>query len=386
MGKKIKVAMILYTQGLEYDDRIRKEILSIQKNIPEVKFTIFAIVPKNEEKQGETDYGVPYYIPYLKTREKFKSGTKTLQKAYDFYKNISPKLADYDVIWCADIETFLFPLLLSRSTKIVWDQHELPAPFMRNWFTKLLFKYMENKCRIMYHANKSRIDYLKDTYTIKQYSKHIEIRNYPENFDSQIPDPDIIFEKYNEWLNNRKCVYIQGISGKDRKCFETLSAILKHPELCAVVIGGVDKKQIDRVSNLYSEEFISDRLFFTGKVPQKMTKLYMSKCCISLVFYAMNTPNNMYCEPNRMFQSIMMGLPVVVGKNPPMKEVIDSYCVGISLDNDGSDVDTIISAMDKILNNYDYYKNEVLKNRVKLKWDYQEKILVESFKRVINNN
>lgn len=384
MEKEIKVAMLLYTQGLEYDDRIRKEILTLQKNIHNLRFKIYAVLPENEEKHGITDYGVEYYIPYLKSRDKYPSGKRTLLKAYDFYKTIKPLLKDFDVIWCADEEPFLF-LLLSNNPKFVWDQHEIPERFIRNRLMRTLYKYLEKRCNLLYHANQPRIEYLLNMGLIHKPERHFAIRNYPENLESAIPTPDKIFKNFKKWLSDRKCIYIQGVSGKDRKCYETLTSILRTKDLCAVVVGGIDKSDLERVKTEFGTSIVDKRLYFTGKVPQKNTKLYIKESLISLVFYAMDLPNNIYCEPNRMFQSIMMGIPVIVGNNLSMKDIIDEYHVGISLDNDGSNIESINNAIDVILTHYDVYKTNVLKSRDKLCWDHQEKLLIETFtNRVLN--
>lgn len=87
-NKHYNIALVLYTHGLDYDDRIRKEILSIKSLYSNVDFKIFAVEPKNREEEGITSYGVRYRIPYLKSREKYASGTHTVQKAWDFYKAI----------------------------------------------------------------------------------------------------------------------------------------------------------------------------------------------------------------------------------------------------------------------------------------------------------
>lgn len=44
--EKLKVALILYTQGLQYDDRIRKEIMTLSR-LNNIEFEIFALVPQN---------------------------------------------------------------------------------------------------------------------------------------------------------------------------------------------------------------------------------------------------------------------------------------------------------------------------------------------------
>ena len=66
-NKQYKIALVLYTQGLDYDDRIRKEMLSIKSLFPNIDFKIFAVEPNNREENGVTSYGIAYCIPYLKS-------------------------------------------------------------------------------------------------------------------------------------------------------------------------------------------------------------------------------------------------------------------------------------------------------------------------------
>ena len=124
LNKNYKIALVLYTQGIDYDDRIRKEILSIQKLYPNISFKIFAVEPKNREEEGLTSYGVPYRIPFLRSREKYASASHTMLKAWDFYRSIKKDLRQFDAVWCADPETFIFVLML-HGKPIAWDLHEL---------------------------------------------------------------------------------------------------------------------------------------------------------------------------------------------------------------------------------------------------------------------
>ena len=111
-NKHYNIALVLYTSGIDYDDRIRKEILSIKETYSNINFKIFAVEPKNREEEGITSYGVPYRIPYLKSRDKYVSGTRTVQKAWDFYKTVKKDLKTFDAVWCADPETFVFVLMI----------------------------------------------------------------------------------------------------------------------------------------------------------------------------------------------------------------------------------------------------------------------------------
>lgn len=378
-----KVALILYTSGLQYDDRIRKEILSLYKFDKNLEFEIFAVVPQNVEEHGITDYGVKYHILHLKSRDEYTSASHVLVKAFDFYKTLRKQLRNFDVIWCADIETFMFPLLLSSKKPIIWDLHELPARFMSNPIMKMVFKYLEHKCRLFYHANQSRIDYLFANNVIKDKNKHIALRNYPEiDIASKVVEPDRLFNSFSDWLGDSKCAYVQGISGEIRRGVETISAVMSVPDLKAVVIGGCSDKTMNTLRAKYGSQ-LESRICFVGKVPQKITKLYMSRCCISLVFYQMCSANNILCEPNRLFQSLMMGLPVIVGCNQPMSELVEKYSWGITLDNDGENIESITKAINDIQNQYKDYKSRLVGVENIISWEAQESLLYDTFSKAI---
>lgn len=383
--KKVNVAMVLSTNGLEYDDRIRKQILSIQHYNPNVTFKIFAIVSDNRSEIGITDYGVPYELISLKTRDRYTSSSHLIQKAYEFYSHIHKKIKNFDIIWCADCHVFMFPLLLPYKTKIVWDLHELPDPFMKNKIMKVIFRFLESKCKLFYHANDERIQYLKNLNMIHQINKHIAIRNYPDKtiLDEEMDEKNNQFKDFINWLGNTECVYIQGINNKARRSYESLSSICMIDNLKAVVIGNVDKEAILKLENEFGSEKINNTFFFTGMVPQRFTKQYINACKLSLIFYEESSPNNKYCEPNRLYQAVYSGLPVVVGCNPPMKDFIDKFEVGISLESDGDNINEIVEAIKKIQSQYSFYKQQIEKNKEHFIWESQEELIMESFSKLL---
>lgn len=379
--------MILYTQGLEYDDRIRKEILSITGKHPGITFEIFAVTPQNKAGDGVTDYGVTYHLPYLKSRDKYKSGTHTLAKAYDFYRSVSPQLKRFDAVWCADIETFLFPAFLPKNKPLVWDLHELPAQFMGRGFMRKIFRYLSGRCNLIYHANESRINCLKELGMLSPKTPNVAIRNFPsENLKDEYTPAFNKFEELKKWLNGRKCIYLQGVSSMIRRPVESVSAVMESNEYCGVVVGDFPEQAFRAISEKYSPKTIKEKIFFAGKVPQVQTKNFIAECTMGLVFYETTSLNNTYCEPNRMFQTIMMGKPVVVGYNPPMKDLVERYDVGKALISDGSDINEIVSAISEIDKDYNQFKTNTEKAREYITWEAQEDLLTSSFLSAINVN
>lgn len=379
--KNIKIALVIKTNGLEYDDRVRKEIVTVSSLYPEVSFKIFAMLPVNEEKEGVTSYGTPYKTIYIPARDKYGPAQKTFLKSYQFYKAVKAELKDFDVVWAADNSATIFPLLV-KNDKLLWDLHELPSDVMRMKWGKYILKYAFHRCKVLLHANPQRINYLKEAGVISDPEKHYAIRNYP-NFDDIDKEYDQKYSDFIKWKGDRKCVYLQGLANESRAAYETISAVMRFPELCAVVVGGFDVKTNNRLGDEYGDN-LNKRVFFIGSIAQLKIPQYVKQCFTSLIFYKNVNPNNYYCEANRFYQSVILGLPVVVGNNPSMKELIDKYGLGVAIDDDGKDVTKIVEGLKEVMSNYDKYQSNIEKNKKFLYWDNQKDVFYEFMKRLLD--
>ena len=381
-NKEYKVALVLYTSGLDYDARIRKEILTIQKLYQNVSFKIFAVEPKNREEHGMTSYGVPYRIPFLKTRDIFMSSSHTLAKAMEFYKVVKRELKDYDILWCADEESFPFIIFTNR-IPIIWDLHELPLRFVNTPYMRGLFKIAERKCKVVIHANNSRLAYLSECGMISDINKHHVLHNYPDKNEMD-EEFDEAFFHFEQWLSDDKCVYLQGIWGEERADVESIGAVLAVQGLKAVVVGAVRPDRMVLIEQRFGKELLSKRIYFAGMIKQIKTTQYIRKCIMSLVFYKNTQMNNWYCDPNRLYMSINNGIPVVVGCNPPMKMIIDEFGVGVCANTDGSDQSKIVSAIQQVLENVDCFRKRIVAAEGQWEWRSQD-VVFKSIMEQINN-
>lgn len=377
-----KIAMILHTTGIEYDDRIRKEMLTMMNLFPDIKFKIFAIIDGKQDKEesGVSDYGVEYYIPFLKTRTKYKPGTHLFAKAWDFYRTVKPMLNGFDAIWCADFDILFFILLCNKPK--VWDMHELPTIFLGSSIKQTLLKLLMNKCIVVIHANENRLNYLKSINALSNEDNQLIIRNFPA-FDEKAKTTDDIFNAFKVWKGDSQCVYLQGLIDRNRSAIESVSAVMNLSSCKGVVVGNFKNDCLEELQTIYGPE-LQERIFFTGRVPQQMTPHYIRECSASLVLYKNVRANNYYCEPNRMFQSIMNDCPVVVGCNPPMKELVDRYGFGEVLADDGQDVNSISVAIEKILTNKEHYLDNISKNKEVITWDKQCGIFYQIHNKLFN--
>lgn len=381
MEKEIKIALVIKTNGLEYDDRVRKEILSVMKLYPIVKFKIFAMLPNNTEYEDITDYGVPFKAIYMPSREKYPAGKKILKKTYEFYKVLKKYLEDFDAVWCGDYHSVAIALFC-RDKPVLWDLHELPSMLLSSGLKRMVLRYVFSNCKVVLHANPQRIEYLASMGCIKDRSKHFALRNFP-NFQNIVPEYDEKYNAFIAWKKGRSCVYLQGLTNESRADVESVNAVLSYPDIVAVVVGGFQEKSKAQLIEKWGKEEIERRLYFVGQIPQAKIPQYVSNCFTTLVFYKNVRPNNWYCEANRFYQAVILGLPVVVGNNPPLKELVEKYGFGVVVNTDGSDISEIIIGLQKVIYQRSKYIESIAKNKHLLTWERQEWILKDVVKKLI---
>jgi hypothetical protein len=378
-----KIAVVCRTIGLEYDDRIRKECISLSKNA-DVK--IFVTFESNEEKEGITSYGVPYKSFKLVSREKIKSGRLLLVKALEFYFKVKPHLKEFDLLWAHEEYTFLFSLL-SAKNKFIWDLHEIPQLFDKP-ILRHVFQYIEKRSKYIIHANSFRIKYLMSRGLIKHFEKHKYIRNFP---DSAFVESNLIpgfYREFNEWLNGKQYVYLQGISSPNRYPYNSLASILQTTDLKIIVVGSFKDKDIkERLSKELGAAF-NERVFFTGMINQLASPILVKNALFSMVFYRTTTPNQQFCEANRFYQSLVFGVPVITGNNEPLNEIISKNHCGIALNTDGRIMKDINYAINQMINNYHYYKKNAVSTKNKFIWndDFANHLISDNLLKQPNGN
>lgn len=378
-GKRI--ALVIKTEGLEFDDRVRKEILSVQRLYPNIKFKIFAMLPSNKEAEGVTGYGVPYKSVFIPAREKYPSSTKVYLKGWQFYKAIKNDLKKFDAVWVANMDAF-FVTTFVKTKHLLWDLHELPYQLFGSKWKRKLLKYTLHRCDVVVHANPQRAEYMKSINLIEDMTKHFALRNYPDfaDFDQT---HDEVFRQFEAWKGDRKCVYLQGLNGDGRAAYESIAAVMRYKELIAIVVGGFDVNIKEKLQNDFGQE-LNERIRFIGKIPQLKIPQYVEQCFMSLVFYKNIRPNNWYCEANRFYQAVVLGVPVVVGNNPSMRELVQTYEFGVSIDDDGRDIKKITAGIKELIENYEVYRQNVIAHRQLLAWDNQDNVVQEIINKLFN--
>ena len=88
-----------------------------------------------------------------------------------------------------------------------------------------------------------------------------------------------------------------------------------------------------------------------------------------------------YSLPNKVFEYLMAGLPILVSDFPEMESLVSRYDCGWSVKVCGDELRNFIAGMDKT--GIEEKKEHVLKNRMQFSWEGEESRLLESYESVL---
>lgn len=369
IGQVKKIAVIVTGSGLEYDDRVRKESLALSKKY---YVKIFILLNNNNKEVGKTSYGIDYESIRLVSKERLPHGKFFFIKGIEFYLRLAPILKDFDYVWANEESTFMFPFL-SKKGKSIWDLHEVLTGWDKGW-RKLVYRVAEKKALRIIHANPQRIRYQIENGMIGIPDKHDYIHNYPDaEFVNSILCPQY-YENFKKWLNGSKYVYLQGLQFAGRYPYNTISSILDATDYKIVVVGRLDKDELTKIQSQYPN--FDSRVYRGGMTEQLAIPALLKDAEFTVVLYSITNANNRYCEPNRMYQAISLGVPVIVGCNESMAEVVNNK-YGIAMRTDGSNANELKNAVQEMNANLSFYKKNCMlhcceyiwsDNLVKFEW------------------
>lgn len=367
---KKKVAIVCFIEkSLENDDRIRKECIALSKKMD---CYIFVGFKDNREETGITSYGVEYQSFHLLSRDILPHGKMQSimlpLKGLEFYFRIIKHLKGYDYVWCVEEFTSFF-VMFHRKGKYIWDLHEIPTMFTGSCVRRSIFRYIEKRCYRIVHANEERLNYIQKIGMVRFPERHFVVHNYPDMIflnSLQRGEKYKIFEK---WRGNLDYVYLQGlgVQSDERYPYNTIYALLQSTEFKILVVGGIEKDAMLQLRKTYKGD-IDSRLLSLGSVPSLEIPEYTRHALFSVVFYNYDNPNCRYCEANRFYNTISMGVPVLVGANETMKNVCDKFKVGVSIKEDGRNINDIVAGLDSLILNLRKIRKECEDNARIFRW------------------
>ncbi len=123
-------------------------------------------------------------------------------------------------------------------------------------------------------------------------------------------------------------------------------------------------------------------VIFTGKYDygNEITKLYESVDCVFAVYDADNS-NVRIALPNKLYESVVCELPLIVAKSTYLSELVDKWDIGISINH--TSTDELMLALKKLRDDRLYY-NKLCENCKKIKKKFDVRIYDSKLKEIID--
>lgn len=163
---------------------------------------------------------------------------------------------------------------------------------------------------------------------------------------------------------------------------ELVAALAHLPEDVALVLMGGGPL---RVPLLEQAQLLgaADRLFIIPPVPSNSVAMTLAQADAAAVLTTPLIPNNYHALPNKFFEAVAAGLPIVSSPIPEVTALIERYDLGVTCDP--TDPASIAAAIQMVLlpDNNTRFRANALRAREELNWAAEEKKLVALYERIL---
>lgn len=367
----MKKAIISVINDLSTDQRVHKHALTLQK----LGYKVTLVGRKKRES-----------LILENRRYKTKRFNLMFEKGFTFYAEYNIRLFFYllfkkpKLLISNDLDTLLPNFICSRlkGIDLVYDTHEFftGVPELENresvkkiW--KSIEKWIFPKLKNVITVNESIAQLYENEYGITLSV----VRNIPLKVN-------ISGARSRQALGlpeNKKVVILQGAGiNIDRGAEEAIDAMNYLDDVILLIIGGGDN--IDILKDKAINGYLSNKVIFKPKMPYPDLMQYTINADLGLTLDKDTNINYRYSLPNKFFDYIHAGIPVLSSDLIEIKKLIEYYNIGkIVLDHDPENIALAIKSMlfdDKMMK---IWKENLKIAAQELSWEKEEVKLLKLY-------
>lgn len=394
MNKKslyLKISAVLFYEN----SRDERELLAAEKAGWN---NIHVIAPKGQESlysfYGKRCYNEVDLRPLGNCRL-----VKPIGKMIAFYKyiHIARKL-NPDVISGHDLLGLLIAYLstigLKQKPKLIYDAHEYEMgrftgsrrSFLKSKLIFLTEKYLIKKSVLTITVNNSIYEQMKADYNFDFPA--VVVRNIPvlrtidKNRTAYIREE---WQNYMDLTSDDKIFIYHGMVSPGRGIEEAIDAVSSTGCGGLVIMGNCDDKYKHKLVSLISKSQNSKRIMFHEAVNGAELIDYLAAADIGVVIIKPVAKSYYYALPNKLFESIHAGNPVIASDLPEIKRIVQKYDVGLicnSGDKEGISREWVSLSEQNL---EEVYSHNLETARKRLNWQVESKKLVNALKGLLFN-
>jgi glycosyltransferase involved in cell wall biosynthesis len=373
MASKCKHIYISVSNDLVTDQRVHKVCETICSNFPEYKITLIGRLKKDSKPVNQRSYNVHRM-------------SLRFEKGFKFYAEYNLRLFLYllfkprGIYFSNDLDTLLPNFLLSKikGSALIYDSHEyfteVPELIGRDKVRAIWLRiesYILPKLKTMFTVNETLAKIYSEKYHIPVHT----VRNVPK-LDGYKKNENIhnIRAKYGIAPTDYLLIY-QGAVNKDRGLEELIEAFTYLPEVYHLLIigsGDVHQTLLEKTIELKLKQ-----LHFTGQISFCELAAYTIQADLGVSLEKSTNLNYRYALPNKVFDYLASGVPILVSPLTELCAILDKHDVGKLLPSHEPKI--IAETIESIFANQNQlaiWKENTRKASEEYCWEKEEKKLV----------
>ncbi len=235
-----------------------------------------------------------------------------------------------DVFVAHDLPMLPVAHRLSRRchAKLVYDSHELfsEQEFSRHekrQWAKIEAKYIGD-CNAVITINPSIARELERRYGLNR----VNVIYNAERTHGDPPPKGTLFHDALGLPKDRRILLFQGglSAGRNLEVLVQAMGLVRTPDLSLIILG--DGQYGDTLKRMVNSSNMAERVRFHPAVPQAELLRYSACADAGIIPYQAICLNNYYCTPNKLFEFIAAGLPILASDLPEIRNLIQTHQIG----------------------------------------------------------
>lgn len=387
-----KIAVLLHG-SVKSDHRVVKTIVSLAK---EYEVHLFFHGSFNDADLHFKGKEKIFVHPLKKQSNPFSKLVRHSFFAYEFTyleQEVLKTQIHFDIVWANDLPTLLPAQKLSKqlNAKLIYDSHEIYVETINQFFINgtntlknLIFKFLIRVMKIhgtyierrllktvdlMFTVNESLKAYFKAKYNFENIKV---LMNLPKIADN-INDLAFDFKKHFNWSKDTVVILYQGALNHGRGLELLIKSMIHLDEsYCLVIMGKGGLKP--NLLKLTKELNLSSRVSFIDAVSLSELEKYTKGADLGMNLLEPFNLSKKLASPNKLFEYIHAGIPVVASDTVENKKVFDKFRIGEICENQPDDVAEKIKT---VARNKSVYLDILKLAKNEYSWDIQEDMLLK---------
>lgn len=283
---------------------------------------------------------------------------------------------DFDVLHACDFDTYIPALIIAKikRKKIIYDIFDfyadmiLPPPNFVKKIIRIIDMFLMRYADFVIIADENRREQIKS----KRLKNVSIIYNSP---------PDLLDKFKKKIITPKKKAitlsYIGLLDNRQRNLNMIIELIKDNDSFRFIIAGfGVDCEDIvKKIRGLQNIKYL-------GGLSYKKALEEEYKSDIILAIYDPKIPNNVYASPNKLFEAMMLGKPVLMNQEIKCSEIVKKYNCGLLFEYNNPQ--SFKSALDKFLKQPELMQTMGKNGRLAYEKDFNFKNTKNSLKTIYN--